>query len=566
MSFTPNVRLAICLSMVPLVLTAWFVNAGLHAGRPVHADQSSAPQESSIRLGTARAGETYGVTVSVKDPAQLQSNEAVHVVLKDAQGEVASKWLHASDLDFYLTLRPREAGPVTVNLSSGPATASIPQIATSMELLREAAGNASKVQRGVIAAAPNGTWQNAQPFEFGQTIFGSDDERPYAPSKNEDGYAAMLKGFQWFKFTFREKQAAAGLLRSQRHRSRRAARRGYLPVGQGSGGKPDVVPFTNGEFVYQVEATQNYPGLYKFRTRILAAGPGILRARGRQSSRLSTAHLRVPRAALHAIRTRRCAPAWISWSTWATPGFRTRRAAEPLPCAPPCSTPKRSSASPAIPRNSPRAAISKRCRTATRPRSAPASSFLTDRIYNNARPLYGEPNTNWVRIIYTARTVASRLPLITHAFEQNVTHDPPRKNFDVPYAEFLKIHYKGVTEMPGDEADGCEPDVSPFEIATQSWQTFDMAYKRDPRRDWLAERDHVEQLAVALRAEEHDRPELEDHVLLGDRIARSTQRKSTSSSTSSTNMKRRRAAGPIPFDKTGEAGGLHLLQRRAGAG
>ena len=42
--------------------------------------------------------------------------------------------------------------------------------------------------------------------------------------------------------------------------------------------------------------------------------------------------------------------------------------------------------------------------------------------------------------------------------------------------EFLKIHYKGVTVLPGDEADGCEPDVSPFEIALQSWQTFNLAY------------------------------------------------------------------------------------------
>ena len=32
--------------------------------------------------------------------------------------------------------------------------------------------------------------------------------------------------------------------------------------------------------------------------------------------------------------------------------------------------------------------------------------------------------------------------------------------------------------MPGDEADGCEPDVSPFEIATQSWQTFDLVYNQ----------------------------------------------------------------------------------------
>ena len=102
-----------------------------------------------------------------------------------------------------------------------------------------------------------------------------------------------------------------------------------------------------------------------------------------------------------------------------------------------------------------------------------------------------------MRVIYSARTVASRLPVITHQFEQNVTHDPPRTHFDIPYAEFLKIHYKGVTTMPGDETDGCEPDVSPFEIATQSWKTFDLVYKQTHNPEWLAERDHVEHLAIA---------------------------------------------------------------------
>ena len=91
------------------------------------------------------------------------------------------------------------------------------------------------------------------------------------------------------------------------------------------------------------------------------------------------------------------------------------------------------------------------------PKQRAQLDFLMDRIYNNARPLYGEANTNWVRVIYTARTVSSRLPLITNQFEENVTHDPPRAKFNVPYAEYLKIHYKGVTVMPGDEADGCEP-------------------------------------------------------------------------------------------------------------
>jgi HEAT repeat protein len=84
-----------------------------------------------------------------------------------------------------------------------------------------------------------------------------------------------------------------------------------------------------------------------------------------------------------------------------------------------------------------------------------------------------------------------------HSMEENVTHDAPRPNFTAPYAEFLKIHYKGLTTMPGDEADGCEPEVSPFEIATQSWQTFDLAYRQTHDAKWLEERDKVERLAVA---------------------------------------------------------------------
>ena len=66
--------------------------------------------------------------------------------------------------------------------------------------------------------------------------------------------------------------------------------------------------------------------------------------------------------------------------------------------------------------------------------------------------------------------------------------------------------------MPGDEADGCEPDVSPFEIAQQSWHTFDLAYKQTKLQDWLDERDHVEQLGAPLRTQKYNRPQLEDHI------------------------------------------------------
>jgi hypothetical protein len=206
MGLTPRGRRLARFTIIPLSLAAWIFCATLRTGRPVHAGQAGLPTERSIHLGTGRPGSLYALSLGVKDPAQLQAHETVRVTVKDAQGEIESKWLHAADLDFYLTLRPRSAGPVTVNLSSTSSRPSA-EISASMSRILQPSTRlqgAMHLDRGVIAAAPNGTWQSAQPFDLGQTIFGSDDERPYAPSKSEDAYAAMVKGFQWFRFTFRE--------------------------------------------------------------------------------------------------------------------------------------------------------------------------------------------------------------------------------------------------------------------------------------------------------------------------------------------------------------------------
>jgi HEAT repeat protein len=305
----------------------------------------------------------------------------------------------------------------------------------------------------------------------------------------------MLKGFQWFRFTFREnKPRLVYFVLNVTDRD--------VPVdvdifqqGKDAAGQPDVVPFNTGEFVYQVEATQNYPGLYKFRTRILQPGQEyyVRVAANHPAYQLHTYVYGVPpysdphdavRAGMDFLIN--MGDSWLS----NTP----RRGAVAL------RTTMQHSETQLCIACHPSQFTTRGYLTAVQngyaPIQRPALEFLTDRIYNNARPLYGEPNTNWVRVIYTARTVSSRLPLITHSFEQNVTHDPPRKNFDIPYANFLKIHYKGLTKLPGDEADGCEPDVSPFEIATQSWQTFDLLYNRTHKPDWLTERDHVERLAL----------------------------------------------------------------------
>ncbi|HUD66314.1 MAG TPA: hypothetical protein VMQ17_17135 [Candidatus Sulfotelmatobacter sp.] len=485
-------------AVVPLAILACTVGAIVHVGRSVHASQTAPASARNIKLASAHAGSLYALTLGVKDLTQLQGTDSVKVTVNDAQGEVASKWVHSADLDFYLTLQPRAAGPVTVNLTSGSGT-QIPEISVTLSKILQGTAalprGVADFKRGLIAAAPNGSWQNAQPFELGQTIFGSDDERPYAPSKSEDGYAAMVKGFQWFRFTFHEAQPRLVYFVLNVTDRDVPFDVDIFRAGKDADGQPDVVPFNDGQFVYQVEATQNYPGLYKFRTRILQQGQEyyVRVAADHPAYQLHTYQYPLPpnkdphdavRAGMDFLVN--MGDSWLS-NTPRRGAIALRTSMQHsetqlcIACHPSQFTTR---------------GYLKAVEKGYAPTQRASLEFLTDRIYNNTRPLYGEPNTNWVRIIYTARTVSSRLPLIAHAFEQNVSHDKPRKNFDLPYAEFLKIHYKGVTVMPGDEADGCEPDVSPFEIAQQSWHTFDLAYNETHNQGWLAERDHVEQLAL----------------------------------------------------------------------
>ncbi len=471
----------------------------LQVGRTVRADQPIAQNVREIHLGQVRADALYALTVWVKNPAEVQRTDSIQVRVSDASGEVETKWLHTADLDFYLTIRPRSAGPVNVSLSAA-STEHLPEIGATLRPIPQSAASTAAhsdpLKAGVISAAPNGTWQSAQPFDFGHTIYGSDDERPYAPAPSEDAYKAMLKGFQWFKFTYHGAQPRLAYFVLNVTDRDVPMDVDIFRLGTNASGQPDVVPYNVGQFIYQIEATQNYPGLYKFRTRTLQPGQEyyVRVAANHPAYQLNTYEYGAPpyndpheavRAGMDFLIN--MGDTWLS------------------------NTPRRGSVALRTSMQHSETQLCIACHpsqftmrgylTAVHngyaPTQRPALEFIADRIYNDARPLYGEPNTNWVRVIYTARTEASRLPLIMNAMEKDVTHDAPRPNFNVPYAEFLKIHYKGLTKMPGNEADGCEPDVSPFEIAAQSWETFDLVHHQTHDAKWLEERDKVERLALA---------------------------------------------------------------------
>ncbi len=477
----------VCLGLAGVA--AVFLFQAVHAGgspRPI----PPRPAERRVDLGVLRPDSLYGITVSVKDPLAIQGRDSIRATIADAAGPVAAKWLHSADLDFYLTLRPRVEGRGSVVLTAASG-GTIPEITVSANRIPMA----SKAEPAVIAAYPNGDWHHAQSFEFGQTIYGSADERPYAPAPVEDTYAAMIKGFQWFRFTFQGKEPRlAYFVLSVTDRD--VPFDVYLyQLEKDKSGQSNLVPYKKGEFVYQIESTQNYPGLYKFRTRVLDPGQTYyVRVDANHPAwQLRTYSYPIPPYTdpHQAVRTGmdfliNMGDTWLS------------------------NTPRRGSIALRTTMTHSETELCIACHpsqfttrgelTAIRngypPVQRKSLEFITDRLYNNARPLYGEPGVNWVRVIYSARTVSSRLPLLTHWFETNVTHDVPRADFAIPYAKFLEIHYKDRTQMPGNEVDGCEPDISPFEIADQSWQTFNFLYQQTHDPQWLTERDMVERLAV----------------------------------------------------------------------
>src|SRR5580693_7816668 len=131
MGLTPGIRRIAFRTIISLTIVVWILGATLHVNRSVHAGQATANPPRNIQLGEGHPGNLYAITVAVKDPAQVQGDDAVRVTINDAQGEVQSKWLHAADLDFYMTIRPRSAGKVSVNLSAA-AGIRLPEISATL--------------------------------------------------------------------------------------------------------------------------------------------------------------------------------------------------------------------------------------------------------------------------------------------------------------------------------------------------------------------------------------------------------------------------------------------------
>jgi HEAT repeats len=412
-----------------------------------------------------RAGEAYGVTASVIAPESFPDGE-ISVTISDSQGELVRKTLHPQDLDLYATVRPRRAGEIVVRVEGGADAAKVKVEFSPLSI--------ANVRR--IASQPNSDWKTAQEIDLGETVFGSNDERPYVPASPERAYAALVSGFQWFRFTSQKSQLVYFDLETPDRDVPPDVEIFELKDGE-------LSPYSEGASAYTPEATQNFPGLTPFRSRTVHAG--------------STYYLRV--AANHPFYRLRTDVYEIN-----TPETAVRAGMDfliNLGDAWHANTPRRGAVAM---RNTMAHAEPQSCiachptqfttrgyLTAVRngyPNTRPnALNFLLTRLENNPRPLYGQPDANWARVIFSARTVSSRVPTILELAGL------PNPAIERGYANYLALTGGKSSEEP----DGCQPMVSASEIDFQTWQTYGLMARDFPREPkWKQLQDETRQRLV----------------------------------------------------------------------
>ncbi|MCX6603771.1 MAG: hypothetical protein NTV52_09265 [Acidobacteria bacterium] len=110
-----------------------------------------------------------------------------------------------------------------------------------------------------------------------------------------------------------------------------------------------------------------------------------------------------------------------------------------------------------------------------------ALANVMQRLRDNPRPLYGHDGVNWARVIYSARTVSSRLPVLLNLHRQATASQPAEdRALTLGAARFLLLADDCGAAALRPEADGSRPDVSAFEIGLQTWETFQLAAAAEP--------------------------------------------------------------------------------------
>ncbi|HEV2668266.1 MAG TPA: HEAT repeat domain-containing protein, partial [Blastocatellia bacterium] len=369
----------------------------------------------------------------------------------------------------------------------------------------------TSASNAAVEAEPNDSWAEANEFKLGQTVWASADDKPYIlplndskPARGAAPYAQQADlagdrlpegGVDWFKFTYE------GDGPKLVHFELDLIERDNIPV--------DVSVFTveNGEAksydrgadpVTPPHEVQALPG-NKFTTRIITRGTYYVRVDANHVFyQLRTAVYDAPPfsnqnggqkdAARNAVRAGMdyLVSAGDSWhaNTPRHGGIVNRVSSvhfETQLCVACHATHFTTRGELTAKQNG--YAVNKRS----------SLQFLTERLANNPIPFYGHKDAYWTRVISAPANVLSRLAALVDQYDGEFTGEKrlsPLKGV----AGYLKIYYRGRTELPNDESNGNTPLVSAYEVAWYSWRVFDEMFRLTGENECREYRDLVRRL------------------------------------------------------------------------
>ncbi|HKX32974.1 MAG TPA: HEAT repeat domain-containing protein, partial [Blastocatellia bacterium] len=433
------------------------------------------------RLPAVSGGRIHSLLSSIAEPDKLGPSESLLVTLRSGDRIVASKSLHAGDPDLYTSFRlDGGAGEIEVSSSAG-----LP-VEQTLTVLEWPSANDSSGSPGVVETEPNESWREANEFKLGQTVWATADDKPYmlpfveaAPKRGAVPYQQAPEltddrlpegGIDWFKFT------SDGERPQLVHFELDLLERDNIPV--------DVSVFTveNGEAkaydrgadpVTPPHEVQALAG-NKFTTRVITRGTYYLRVDANHAFyQLRTSVYEVPpyRNPGEAVRAGMdyVISAGDSWhaNTPRHGGLVNRVASnhfETQLCIACHAT-----------------HFSTRAELVAKQNGYPVTKraslqFLTERLANNPLPFYGHREATWTRVISASANVMSRLASLVDQYDQEFT-GAKRLPLLKGAAGYLKLYYKGRTELPNDESNGNTPLVSTYEVAWYSWKVFDELFR-----------------------------------------------------------------------------------------
>ncbi|MBO0862899.1 MAG: HEAT repeat domain-containing protein, partial [Chloracidobacterium sp.] len=458
-----------------------------------------ATRETKIyRLPAMGEGRVYSLLVSAPSPATFGANDTLQVTLRGGGKTIAGKSLHAGDPDLYALFR--SIGDTEIEIASFASTP-IEHTITVLEWPETRASSAT------VETEPNDSWSEANEFKLGQTVWASADDKPYVLPLNESkpargaapyarqpdtaGDSLPVGGVDWFKFTY------DGADPKLVHFELDLLERDNIPV--------DISIFTveNGEAkaydrgadpVTPPHEVQALPG-NKFTTRIITRGTYYVRVDANHVFyQLRTAVYDLPPFGDKDDGARKAVRAGMDYlisagDSWHanTPrhgGVVNRVSSvhfETQLCVA-CHTTHFTTRGELIAKQN-GYAVNKRS----------SLQFLIERLANNPLPFYGHKDAYWTRVISASANVLSREASLVDQYDGEFTGEK-RLSLLKGVAGYLKIYYKGRSELPNDESNGNTPLVSAYEVALYSWRVFDQTFSLTGENEYRDYRDLVRRM------------------------------------------------------------------------